>query len=57
MNVFPLFWIVVTLLAFGFNLLGLMRLVPIFISMPLLFIALYFTIFSFTHRRSFRGFK
>ncbi|GGD18248.1 hypothetical protein GCM10011389_27520 [Pontibacillus salipaludis] len=57
MNLFPLFWIVVTLLAFGFNLLGLMRLVPILISMPLLFIAIYFTIFSFTHRRSFRGFK
>ncbi|WP_202595659.1 hypothetical protein [Pontibacillus yanchengensis] len=57
MRYLPLFWVIVTIIALGFNLLGLMKLVPLLLSMPLLFISIYFTIFSFTHRRSFKGLR
>ncbi|KGX85445.1 hypothetical protein [Pontibacillus marinus] len=53
----PIFWLVMTVLAFLFNLLGMMRLVPFILSMPILFVTIYFTIFSFTHRKSFRGLR
>lgn len=57
MRYLPLFWLISTTIALGFNLLGLMRLVPLFLSLPLLFACIYFTIFSFTHRRSFKGLR
>ncbi|KGX87717.1 hypothetical protein [Pontibacillus litoralis] len=57
MRISPLIWLLITTLALVFNFLGLLRLVPIFITMPILFIAIYFTIFSFTHQKTFKGLR
>ncbi|HLR09669.1 MAG TPA: hypothetical protein VK136_10535 [Bacillota bacterium] len=51
----PYLFFVLTVIAFFLNFLGLMKLIPLFITLPLLFISLYMTIFSFFHRRTFRG--
>ncbi|MED1438537.1 hypothetical protein P4U23_08125 [Aeribacillus composti] len=54
------FWLIISLLlvifAFFYNLLGLMNLVPIFVSAPLLFISLFISFLLFNHRKTFRGF-
>ncbi|MFC0524763.1 hypothetical protein ACFFGV_14390 [Pontibacillus salicampi] len=57
MRLMPIFWLIVTLIALVLNLFGLMRLIPMFFTMPLLFVSLYFTIFTLTHRRSFKGIR
>ncbi|MFD1360156.1 hypothetical protein [Lentibacillus salinarum] len=51
----PFIFLIITLIAAFLNLLGLMRLIPLYITLPLLFISIYLTIFSFTHRRVYRG--
>ncbi|GGC74786.1 putative membrane protein YizD [Thalassobacillus devorans] len=45
------------LTAFLMNLFGLMRLYPIYITSPLLFLVIFFTIKSLFHRKKFKGFK
>ncbi|MBM7571541.1 hypothetical protein [Aquibacillus albus] len=52
-----IFFLSLTVVAFFFNILGLMRLIPMFITLPMLFISIYLTVFSFSHRNSFKGFK
>ena len=51
----PYLFFVLTIVAFFLNMLGLMKLIPLFITLPVLFISTYMTLFSFTHRRTFRG--
>ncbi|MCA1031079.1 hypothetical protein LCL95_08600 [Bacillus timonensis] len=43
--------------SFLFNLLGLMRLVPLYITIPPLFLSLLFTITMLNYRNQFKGFK
>ncbi|SDJ86883.1 hypothetical protein SAMN05216243_1226 [Sediminibacillus albus] len=46
-----------TAIAFLFNLFGILRLVPLYFTMPILFISIYLTIFSFAYKNTFRGFS
>ncbi|WP_245728738.1 hypothetical protein [Thalassobacillus cyri] len=48
---------VLVLVAFLMNLFGLMRLYPLYITSPLLFLVIFFVIKSLFHRRKFKGFK
>nr|WP_077623048.1 hypothetical protein [Sediminibacillus massiliensis] len=50
------FFLFLTVIAFFLNILGFMRLIPILITLPLLFFSIYFTLFSLTYRKTFRGF-
>nr|GGG78134.1 hypothetical protein GCM10011398_24160 [Virgibacillus oceani] len=56
-DLLPFLFLVMTIVAFFLNILGLMQLIPLFISLPLLFISLYLTIYTFTHKRVFRGMR
>ncbi|HZH58384.1 MAG TPA: hypothetical protein VEY70_02150 [Metabacillus sp.] len=53
-------WIVLlTCLTIGMvfvNLLGFMNLFPLYITSPLLFIAIFLTLYFINHRKTFRGF-
>ncbi|MGM0874627.1 MAG: hypothetical protein ACQEWV_07440 [Bacillota bacterium] len=53
-------WIIigsaVTIGLFFLNLLGFMNLIPLYITSPLLFIALFVTLYLINHRKTFRGF-
>ncbi|GGJ95197.1 hypothetical protein GCM10007063_17150 [Lentibacillus kapialis] len=51
----PFIFFVITVVAAFLNLLGLMQLIPLYITLPLLFISIYLTIFTFTHRNVYRG--
>ncbi len=46
------FWLYVSLImiAFLFNLLGLMRLYPVYVTAPLLFIVLFFPVYLFNRK-------
>ncbi|WP_010283337.1 hypothetical protein [Bacillus timonensis] len=48
------FMIIVT---FGLNILGLMKLIPLYITTPLLFLSLLVTLVIYNHRNRFRGFR
>lgn len=50
-----LVFLIMTLFAAFANLLGLMQLIPLYITLPMLFISIYLTIYSFTHRHVYRG--
>ncbi|MFD2759819.1 hypothetical protein [Lentibacillus juripiscarius] len=51
----PIIFLLLTLVTAVLNLFGLMRLIPLFITLPALFISIYLTIYSFTNRNVFRG--
>ncbi|PAV29183.1 hypothetical protein CIL05_12355 [Virgibacillus profundi] len=51
----PFLFLFLTVFAFFLNVLGLMSLIPLYFTLPLLFISIYLTIYSFTHRRVYRG--
>nr|WP_077211197.1 hypothetical protein [Bacillus dakarensis] len=53
------FWILlfIILFAFVFNLLGLMKLVPLLITSPILFIAFLLFFLSLNDRNRFKGFR
>lgn len=53
----PFLFLLLTVFALILNILGLMQIIPLYITLPLLFLSLYLTIFSFTHRRMYRGHK
>lgn len=50
----PLLFLFLTIIASFLNILALMRLIPLFITLPLLFTAIFFTIFSLTYRKTYR---
>ncbi|WP_205317671.1 hypothetical protein [Oceanobacillus zhaokaii] len=53
-NIYPLIFILLTLFSFVLNILGLMQLIPLYFTLPLLFISIYLTIYSLTHRNIYR---
>lgn len=53
-GIMPYLFLILMVFAFFLNILGFMRLIPLYITLPLLFISIYLTIFSFTHKNSFR---
>ncbi|MBN8192441.1 hypothetical protein JI667_09785 [Bacillus sp. NTK074B] len=50
-------FILLILISFFINILGLMHLVPIYITSPILFLSLLLFIHSLGNRNRFRGFK
>jgi hypothetical protein len=58
MKKFTLFFgILMTIVSLFFYLLGLMNLVPLFITAPLLFLSILFTLWILNNRNRFNGFK
>ncbi|RKQ32631.1 hypothetical protein D8M06_11880 [Oceanobacillus halophilus] len=51
---YPMLFLLLTLVAFFLNIFGLMQLIPPYITLPLLFISIYLTIYSFTNRKTYR---
>ncbi|MEN2767631.1 hypothetical protein [Ornithinibacillus xuwenensis] len=51
----PYLFIILTFFAVLLNIFGLMQLIPIYLTLPILFLCIYLTVFSFTHRNSYRG--
>lgn len=56
-NFLPFIFFLGAVAAFFLNLLGFMRLLPIFLTLPLLFITIYLTIFSLAYRNAFKGYS
>lgn len=56
-EIMPFLFLVLTIFAFFLNVLGFMKLIPLYISLPILFVSLYLTIYSFTHKHAFRGMR
>ncbi|MFS0655734.1 hypothetical protein [Bacillus sp. 179-C3.3 HS] len=44
-------------LCFFLNILGLMNMLPLYITSPLLFCSILFTLYRMNHRKTFKGFK
>ncbi|RAK17050.1 hypothetical protein B0I26_11455 [Anoxybacillus vitaminiphilus] len=58
MKKLPLFFAgLMTIVSLFFYLLGLMKLVPLLIAAPLLFLSILFTLSILNHRNRFNGFK
>jgi len=51
---FPIFFFLLTIVAFYLNILGLMKLMPLYITLPLFFISIYLTLYSFFNRNVYR---
>ncbi|MCM3399209.1 hypothetical protein [Oceanobacillus profundus] len=54
---YPILFITLTVFAFFLNLLGLMKLIPLFITLPLFFLSIYVTLHSLTQRNVYRRFR
>jgi len=54
-SLMPAFFLLAALIAFFLNLFGLMNLMPVFITLPLLFISIYLFLYSFANRHVYRG--
>ncbi|GAB3059848.1 hypothetical protein [Virgibacillus ainsalahensis] len=51
----PILFLILSIFAFIFNLFGLLQIIPLYFTLPLLFLSIYLTIYSFTHKRVYRG--
>jgi len=54
-EILPFVFLIIMVIAAFLNILGLMQLIPLYITLPMLFISIYLTIFTFTHRNVYRG--
>ncbi|WP_027408915.1 hypothetical protein [Anoxybacteroides tepidamans] len=52
-----IFWIMMVAISFGLNLLGLMHIISLFFTMPLLFISILGMLSTLNNRNRFRGFQ
>ncbi|MCH1626231.1 hypothetical protein [Fredinandcohnia quinoae] len=48
---------IMIIITFGLNIFGLMRLIPLYITTPLLFLSLLVTLSILNNRNRFKGFK
>ena len=55
-KIYMILLILFLLFSFVFNVLGLMKLLPIYLTSPLLFLALFLIFFYFNNRNRFKGF-
>lgn len=51
----PVFFLTTAVIAFVLNFFALIGLIPLYITLPLLFLTVYLTIFSSTHKNAYRG--
>ncbi len=56
-DLLPFLFLLLTIIIFILNLFAFMQLIPMLITLPLLFISIYVTLYAFTQRRSFRGMR
>ncbi|HLS61470.1 MAG TPA: hypothetical protein VK044_10090 [Virgibacillus sp.] len=56
-DVLPFFFLLLTIVAVFLNILAFMKLITLFLTLPLLFISIYLTIYTFTHKRVYRGMR
>jgi len=54
-EIMPYLFLLLVIIAFVLNLFALMKLITLLITLPLLFISIYLTIYAFTHKRMYRG--
>jgi hypothetical protein len=50
----PFLFFLLMIVAFYFNILGLMSLMPLYLTLPLLFLSIYLTLYSFMNRNVYR---
>jgi hypothetical protein len=50
-NFYPILFFLLTLIALFINVIGLMRLIPLFLTLPLLFISIYLMFYSILQRK------
>ncbi|MCF3942081.1 hypothetical protein [Oceanobacillus alkalisoli] len=50
-QLYPILLFILVVIALFVNMIGLMRLIPLFITLPLLFISIYFMIYSILNRK------
>ncbi|WP_187371055.1 hypothetical protein [Gracilibacillus massiliensis] len=48
--------VILPIFAFILNIFGLMRLIPLYFTIPLLFATIYMTVYSFQNKKQFKGF-
>ncbi|GAB3789821.1 hypothetical protein GCM10028868_01650 [Virgibacillus kimchii] len=48
---YPFLFLILAFFAFFLNILGLMSLIPLYITLPLFFIAIYLTMYSFANQK------
>ena len=54
-NLYPFFFFILVVVALFFNIIGLMRLIPLYVTLPLLFISIYLLFYSLlTRKRMYR---
>gem|GEM_PF-6246657 len=54
-NLLPVFFLILTAGAFLMNVFALMHLIPLFITLPFLFISIFLMLYSFLNRHIYRG--
>ncbi|MCG5105058.1 hypothetical protein [Oceanobacillus alkalisoli] len=50
-QLYPILLFILVVIALFVNMIGLMRLIPLFITLPLLFISIYFMLYSILNRK------
>jgi len=50
-EIYPFLFLVLALFSFFLNILGLMSLIPLYITLPLFFAAIYLTMYSFANQK------
>lgn len=50
-SLYPIIFFILMVVALFINVIGLMRLIPLFITLPLLFISIYLMLYSLLHRK------
>lgn len=53
-GILPFLFLILTIITFILNFFALMNLIPLYITLPLLFISIYLTIYTFTHQKVYR---
>lgn len=54
-HVLPYFFLLLVIIMFILNTLALMNLLPLYLTLPLLFISIYLMFYSFTYKKAYRG--
>lgn len=52
-----IFWLITTIISFCLNMLGLMHIIPLFLTIPLLFGSILCTLWTLNNRNRFKGFQ
>ncbi|MFD1068196.1 hypothetical protein [Oceanobacillus locisalsi] len=55
-NYFPLLFVLFVVIAFFFNLLGFMNMIPVYITLPLLLASIYFMLSSIAYQKT-KGYR